>query len=106
MLTDERKKIYNQTAKRLSRAGATDPTNQIIFLAEEIERYRAKIRGLEDLLRGIPPGDEKRDAQLSAALSRVAEEYERAKRLEYVRNPLAWALYETWKVIDRLEIRP
>ena len=106
MPKEERNELYDKTIKRLARAGAKDPTNQIIFLAEEIERYRAKIRGLEDLLRGIPPGDEKRDAQLSAALSRVAEEYERAKRLEYVRNPLAWALYETWKVIDRLEIRP
>ena len=28
------------------------------------------------------------------------EEYERAKRLEYVINPLAYALYQVWKKVD------
>ena len=28
------------------------------------------------------------------------EEYERAKRLEYVINPLAYALYQVWKKAD------
>lgn len=28
------------------------------------------------------------------------EEYERAKRLEYVHNPLAYALYHVWKTAD------
>lgn len=28
------------------------------------------------------------------------EEYERAQRLEYVRNPLAYALYQVWKKAD------
>lgn len=106
MPKEERNELYDKTIKRLARVGANDPTNQIIFLAEEIERYRARIRGLEALLHRIPPGDEKRDAKLSAALSLVAEEYERQKKLEYVRNPLARALYETWRAIDRLEMRP
>ena len=29
------------------------------------------------------------------------EEYERALRLEYVRNPLAYALYQVWKKTDK-----
>ena len=29
------------------------------------------------------------------------EEYERAKRLEYVHNPLAYALYQVWKKADK-----
>ena len=29
--------------------------------------------------------------------------YERAKLMEFVRKPLAWALYETWKYVDRTE---
>lgn len=30
-------------------------------------------------------------------------EYERAKQLRFVRNPIAWALYRVWKVADREE---
>lgn len=40
--------LYLSTVARLTRAGAKDPTAQIIFLAEEIERYREKIYNLED----------------------------------------------------------
>ena len=29
--------------------------------------------------------------------------YERAQKLEYVRNPLAWALYQTWKEVDSFD---
>ena len=29
------------------------------------------------------------------------EEYERAKNLAYVRNPLAYALYQVWKKADK-----
>ena len=29
------------------------------------------------------------------------EEYERAKRLEYVINPLAYALHQVWKKADK-----
>lgn len=28
------------------------------------------------------------------------KEYERAKTLEYIRNPLAYALYTVWKTAD------
>ena len=30
-------------------------------------------------------------------------EYERAKSLEFVRKPLAWALYQVWKKVDTTE---
>lgn len=30
----------------------------------------------------------------------LEEEFERAKRLEYVKNPLAYALYQVWKMAD------
>ena len=29
------------------------------------------------------------------------KEYERAQRLEYVINPLAFALYQVWKIADK-----
>lgn len=31
----------------------------------------------------------------------LEEEYERAKRLDYVINPLAFALYQVWKTVDK-----
>lgn len=46
-MADERMKLYEQTIKRLARCGIKDPTNQIIWLADEIERYRTKIHGME-----------------------------------------------------------
>ena len=38
---------------------------------------------------------------LEKALDLVKEEYERALKLDYVRNPLAWALYQVWKKADK-----
>ena len=37
---------------------------------------------------------------LKKAINLLEEEYERAKKLEWVRNPLAWALYQVWKKAD------
>lgn len=96
--------LYEKTTKRLARARVKDPTAQIIYLAEEIERYRAKIQNLEALLYGLPGNDEKQDPLLTAALKQVAELYEKAKGMDYVRNNLAWALHQVWKSVDILEI--
>ena len=30
----------------------------------------------------------------------LREKYEEGKRLAFVKNPLAWALYQTWKAFD------
>lgn len=38
---------------------------------------------------------------LEEAKALLDEEYERAKRLEYVHNPLAYALYQVWKKADK-----
>lgn len=40
------------------------------------------------------------DMTLTKALNMVEKEYERAKGLEYVRNPLAYALYKVWRAAD------
>lgn len=37
---------------------------------------------------------------LEEAKKLLDEEYERAKKLEYVINPLAYALYQVWKKVD------
>ena len=38
---------------------------------------------------------------LEEAKELLDEEYERAKRLDYVINPLAYALYQVWKKADK-----
>ena len=38
---------------------------------------------------------------LRAVIKQLENEYDRAKSLEYVRNPLAFALYRVWKNVDR-----
>jgi hypothetical protein len=38
---------------------------------------------------------------LEEAKALLDKEYERAQRLEYVINPLAYALYQVWKIADK-----
>ncbi len=37
---------------------------------------------------------------LEQAIEMLKTEYERAKKLEFVLNPLAYALYQVWKKAD------
>ena len=37
---------------------------------------------------------------LEKAVKMLEEEYDRAKKLEYVRNPLAFALHRVWRKAD------
>ena len=41
------------------------------------------------------------DKTLAKAVTELRDNYERAKTLSYVNDPLAWALYQTWKTFDR-----
>lgn len=38
---------------------------------------------------------------ISDAVKMIEEEYKKAKKLDYVKNPLAFALYAVWKKIDK-----
>ena len=38
---------------------------------------------------------------LEKALDMVVKEYDKAKGLDFVRNPLAYALFKVWRVADR-----
>lgn len=38
---------------------------------------------------------------LDDAIRLLKEEYERAQTQEYIKNPLAYALYQVWKKADR-----
>ena len=48
------------------------------------------------------------DAQLTikpehmhTVMLKIAEKYEKAMNTSYILNPMAWALYQTWKEYDR-----
>lgn len=70
--------LYEQTVKRLARTGIKDPTAQIIALAEEIERYRDKIRCLEEKLRQEEP--QRKDGQKKVAPFRSKFRYTKYDR--------------------------
>jgi hypothetical protein len=38
--------------------------------------------------------------ELDKAIIFLREQYERAQRIEYINDPLAWALYQTWRHVD------
>ena len=38
---------------------------------------------------------------LQTAIKLLEKEYERAKKLEFVHNPCAYALYQVWKIADK-----
>lgn len=54
-MTEKQYLTYTRTVKRLARGGIEGPTEQIIALAEEIERYRDKIYALEEQPQKAPP---------------------------------------------------
>ena len=44
------------------------------------------------------------DTKLDKAINILKEQYEKAKKLSWVKNPLAYALYQTWKIFDKRDI--
>ena len=39
--------------------------------------------------------------KIETAINKIQKEYERTKNLEFVRNPMAYALYQVWKEADK-----
>lgn len=39
-------------------------------------------------------------SELDKAIQFLREQYERAQQIEFIHNPLAWALYQTWRHVD------
>ncbi len=35
----------------------------------------------------------------------LKSEYEKAKQLDFVQRPLAYALYKTWKIVDKKRVK-
>ena len=45
-------------------------------------------------------GKKRRQMNLEKAIEQLKLEYELGCKLEYVRDPLAWALYRVWKMAE------
>lgn len=43
------------------------------------------------------------DKEIKHAFELLKAEYERAKEMEYVQKPLAWALFQVWRKVDRMK---
>lgn len=41
--------------------------------------------------------------KIENAIKYLYKQYEKAKTMEYVKKPLAWALYQTWRYVDGQE---
>lgn len=37
---------------------------------------------------------------IKKAINLIEKEYEKAKKLEWVHKPLAYAIYKVWKIVD------
>ena len=40
------------------------------------------------------------DKRLNKAIEELKVQYEKAQKLKWVKNPLEYALYQTWKIFD------
>lgn len=40
------------------------------------------------------------DKQFEKVVRRLEKEYEKAKQTKFIINPLAYALYKVWKIVD------
>ena len=38
---------------------------------------------------------------IETAIKKLRDEYEKARNLEFVKNPTAYALYQVWKLADK-----
>ena len=39
--------------------------------------------------------------KIETAIKYLHKQYAKAQTMEYINNPLAWALYQTWRYVDK-----
>lgn len=94
------KQIVRTGEKPIVRTCYKDPTKDFIFFAREI--YGTVICVMDENRNVLW---ERRNpveyAPLEKAIKMLESEYERATCLEFVHSPLAYALYQVWKKVER-----
>ena len=56
-------------------------------------------------LEAVKAFDKAQQYDLGEAIEMLIKEYERAKNMEHVQKPLAWALYQVWKKADKAKTK-
>lgn len=76
--------------------------NELEFLARHEDPWRqSAILGIAAYIRGLPiVEDVSVRHELMEAVSLLEKNYERGLVSDYVNNPVAWALHQTWKQVD------
>ena len=62
--------------------------------------YAAAHRHLVDIIENLPSAQPS-DSKIENAIRVLQSKYNKALSQDYIRNPIAWALYQTWKEFDR-----
>lgn len=90
----------NEALQKVKKLQETDPA--VIGKKQFADGYFAGLDELEVILRGIPIVDavEVEDPELMKAIKLLIKQYSRSKASDYVYNPIAHALYHTWKQVD------
>lgn len=67
----------------------------------EYGNRRAVYIGVEEAVRRIEQLPSAQPEHMHTVMLKIAEKYEKAMNTSYILNPMAWALYQTWKEYDR-----
>ena len=74
-----------------------EESQMISDMADEICKLRERVEQLE---KPVKVADDDGGEELERVIRTLKKEYARAKTIAYVTNPIAWALYHTWRVED------
>lgn len=93
------KQIVRTGENPIVRTCYKDSAKDFLFFANEI--YGTVICVLDENRNVVWERQKKYEYEpLEKAIKMLESEYERATRLEFVRNPLAYAFYQVWRKVD------
>lgn len=83
----------------ISRQAAIDALNDEYhgMISDESMKIYQIIKWLEELPSAKPDAN----SRIERAIRTLQKNYNLALSRDYIQNPIAWALYETWKEFDR-----
>ena len=65
---------------------------------EGIEKNACNTQRIFDAVKALPSAQSE---HLHTVMEKIEKRYEKAMNTPCINNPMAWALYETWKEYDR-----
>ena len=70
-------------------------------MPDEEEEVLAELLTEDEIRRRNAANRRKRGMMIKTAIRLLEQEYERAKGLDFVHDPTAYALYQVWKMAER-----